>query len=53
MPTVDLSPPADILVAGPNAAAVGTLVASLRDQAAWRATSRGWQHAHLGARPRL
>jgi pilus assembly protein CpaE len=39
MPTVDLSPPADILVAGSNAAAVGTLVASLRDQPAWRAKS--------------
>jgi pilus assembly protein CpaE len=39
MPTVDLSPPANVLVAGPNAAAVGTLVETLRDQPSWRTTS--------------
>ena len=39
MPTVDLSPPANVLIAGPNAAAVGTLVESLRGETAWRASS--------------
>ena len=39
MPTVDLNPPAKLLIAGPNAAAVGNLVATLRDQPGWHTTS--------------
>ena len=39
MPTVDLNPPAKLLIGGPNAAAVGDLVATLRDQPGWHTTS--------------